>query len=62
MQQSWDVLMEIGFPCNKAAVLGAAIKKDFVQMITEVVKCVMSFKLVLFAQDPSLHFYQDPKA
>jgi hypothetical protein len=54
--------MDIGFLCNKAAVLGAAMKKDFVQMISEVVKCVMSFKPVLFAQDPSLHCYQDPEA
>jgi hypothetical protein len=57
--------MDAGFLCNKAAALGAAIKqfkKDFVQMISKVVKCIMSFKPVLFAQNPSLHCYQDPKA
>jgi hypothetical protein len=53
--------MDAGILCNKAAVLGTAMKDRSVQIISEVVKCVMSYKPILFAQNPSLHCYQDPK-
>jgi hypothetical protein len=52
--------MDAGSLCNKAAVLGAAIKERLCTNYIRSVKMYSIFKPILFSQKPSLHYYQDP--